>query len=169
MRDKGSKVPECERKCLLMNLRRTVAVLVLLLLISMAVSLVAAGDQFILDIFGNANMDDTIDENDIKYVQRIIGGENKATELADANYDGTVDENDIIQIEQIMSGEEKNLTIMQYIQLQTATTFTREPVTVPMPVKSIAALGGSYGPEMLCALCRVQGRLCISANLNVHS
>lgn len=152
MRDKGSTVVECKIKFVLTNPGRTVAILILLLLISMAVPLGAAEDQFTLDIFGNANMDDTIDESDIKYVQGIISGENKATELADANYDGKVDENDIVQIELIINGEEKNLTIMQYIQLQTATTFTREPVTVPMPINSIAALGGSYGPEMLCAL-----------------
>lgn len=150
MNKKRSKVAEFERKIRTKLIRRTAAIQVSLLLISMAVPLGAAEDQFTLDIFGNANMDDTIDEDDIKYVQGIINGENETTELADANYDGKVDENDIAQIELIIRGEEKNLTIMQYIQLQTATTFSQEPVTVPMPVDSIAALGGSYGPEMLC-------------------
>jgi iron complex transport system substrate-binding protein len=107
---------------------------------------------FTLDIFGNANMDDTIDEKDAIFVQGIINGTNKETELSDANYDGKIDELDIEQIELIIRGEEENLTIMQYLKPTGAPAYKREPVTVPLPIKSIAALGGSFGPYMLCTL-----------------
>jgi len=67
---------------------------------------------YTLDIFGNANMDDAIDENDVTYVKGIIDGTNKETELADANYDGKIDNDDITQIEQIIGGEDKKLTLI---------------------------------------------------------
>jgi len=60
--------------------------------------------DFTLKVLGNANMDDTIDENDIKYVEGIIKGKNDVTKLADANYDGKIDEKDISQINSIISG-----------------------------------------------------------------
>lgn len=107
---------------------------------------------FTLDIFGNANMDDTINADDIAYLQGIINGTNKETELADANYDGKIDQLDLAQIDEIIRGEEKNLTIIQYIKPSSALEVTRTPVKVPLPIKSIAALSGTYGPEMLCVL-----------------
>ena len=59
----------------------------------------AAGDQgeksFILDIFGNANMDELINAKDITYVEGILNGANKQTDLADANQDGKIDQADI--------------------------------------------------------------------------
>jgi len=84
-----------------------------------------------LDIFGNANMDDTIDESDIAYVEGIIEGTNEETKLADANYDGEIDGNDIAQIEQIIRGEEKELTIVDSVN---------RAVTVKKPIKSIVVL-----------------------------
>jgi len=108
---------------------------------------VAASD-YTLGIFGNANMDDTIDENDIAYVEGVIKGTNSATNLSDANYDGKIDEDDIAHIKQIMCGEEKELTIVQYIGL--GPEFAEEPVTVPMPVETMIA--ASYNKvKMLCA------------------
>lgn len=112
----------------------------------------AAASDFTLDVFGNANLDDTINEDDILYVQGVINGTNKETELADANYDGRIDQLDITQIEEIIRGDEKNLTIVQYIKPSSAPEVTRTPVKVPLPINSIAALSGTYGPEMLCVL-----------------
>jgi len=111
-----------------------------------------AAADFTLDIFGNANMDDTINADDIAYLQGIINGTNKETELADANYDGKIDQLDLAQIEEIIRGEEKNLTIIQYIKPSSAPEMARTPVKVPLPIESIAALSGTYGPEMLCVL-----------------
>jgi len=75
-----------------------------------AISPAASG--YTLEIFGNANNDEIVDELDVEYVQGIIDGSNDATELADANYDGKIDEDDIAQIELIIDGEEKELTIV---------------------------------------------------------
>ncbi|KUK95703.1 MAG: Putative ABC transporter, solute binding protein [Methanothrix harundinacea] len=62
----------------------------------------AIAADYTLGIFGNANMDDTIDENDVAYVEGIIAGTNEETLLADANYDGVIDEDDITLITQVM-------------------------------------------------------------------
>lgn len=37
-------------------------------------ALPAVGTDYTLGIFGNANMDDTIDENDVAYVEGVIKG-----------------------------------------------------------------------------------------------
>jgi iron complex transport system substrate-binding protein len=111
--------------------RITCDVVVIALCVSLAVMPADASD-FTLEIFGNANMDDTIDEQDIEYVQGIIDGNNEATELADANYDGEINDEDIAQIELIICGEEKELTL-----IDTA----NRTVTVPMPIERIVAAG----------------------------
>ena len=69
-------------------------------------------ENFILNIFGNANLDNTINDQDIDYVRGVINGSKLATNLSDANYDGKTDENDIAQIEKIMNGDENELTII---------------------------------------------------------
>jgi iron complex transport system substrate-binding protein len=100
----------------------------------------ADGDSFALayedtlTVYGNANLDDIIDENDIKYVQGIINGTEEETQFADANYDGQIDEDDLSQIELIIAGEEKQLTVLD---------MDNRTVTVPMPVERIVATG--YG------------------------
>ncbi|NPV63490.1 MAG: ABC transporter substrate-binding protein [Methanotrichaceae archaeon] len=87
--------------------------------------------DFTLSVFGNANMDDIIDNNDIAYVQGIIDSSNGATDLADANCDGHIDENDVNQIESIISGKAVELTLID-----------NEGVTVTLnaPVDSVATL-----------------------------
>jgi iron complex transport system substrate-binding protein len=72
---------------------------------------VGASD-YTLKIFGNANMDDTIDQKDVAYVESVIKGSNPATNLSDANYDGRIDDKDIDQIRNIINGTEKNITIV---------------------------------------------------------
>jgi len=99
----------------------------------------ASASGFTLDIFGNANMDDTIDERDIEYVQGIIDGTNDETELSDANYDGQIDEEDIAQIELIVGGKETDMTFIDLFG---------EAVTVNKPVERVASLG-YMGPQML--------------------
>ena len=61
-------------------------VLMMLLASSTLAVMPANAADCTLGIFGNANMDDTIDEDDIAYVEGIIEGTNEETELADANY-----------------------------------------------------------------------------------
>lgn len=94
--------------------------------------------EFTLEIFGNANMDDTLDELDIEYVQGIIDGTNDETELADANYDGEIDEADLEQIEAILDGSEEKLTYVDMLG---------EPETVNKPIKRLVNLGYN-GVEM---------------------
>ncbi|RQW79592.1 MAG: ABC transporter substrate-binding protein, partial [Methanothrix sp.] len=60
----------------------------------------------LLSIFGNANMDDKINEADATYVHGIIVGKNTVTKLADANYDGKIDALDVERINEIIKGDE---------------------------------------------------------------
>jgi iron complex transport system substrate-binding protein len=80
---------------------------------------------YTLGIYGNANMDDTIDEDDIAYVKDIIGGTKEATDLADANNDGKVDDADVDQIEKIIEGTEESLVVLDSYN---RTVAIREPV-----------------------------------------
>ena len=111
-------------------MKRMVWALVLMSCMSLVVMPAAAAD-YTLEIFGNANMDDEIDEDDITYVEGIIEGTNEVTLLADANFDSTIDEDDITQIEQIIGGEEKELTIIDS---------ANRTVTVKKPIKSLVVL-----------------------------
>lgn len=68
--------------------------------------------NFVLNVYGNANMDNTIDNKDIEYVKAVVEGKETPTKFSDANNDGKVDENDITQIEQIIDGKEKELILI---------------------------------------------------------
>jgi len=74
-----------------------------LLLIS---PVLASEDDYILDIYGNANEDDTIDMRDFTYTARIILWLEDETDLADANYDGEVNVLDMTQIGLIILGRD---------------------------------------------------------------
>jgi iron complex transport system substrate-binding protein len=103
----------------------------LMLCSSMAVIFGAASD-YTLGIYGNANMDDRIDEQDIAFIKDVISGARSATNLTDANKDGNIDEKDIYQIEQIINGTEKEITILDS---------ANRTVTVKEPVNKIAVYG----------------------------
>ena len=115
-----------------------VRILILFALCILLVVMPAAadGDSFALayedtlTVYGNANLDDVIDENDIEYVRGIIDGTEDKTQFSDADYDGQIDEDDIAQIELIIAGEEKELTILD---------MDNRTVTVPMPVERIVS------------------------------
>jgi iron complex transport system substrate-binding protein len=87
--------------------------------------------NYTLEILGNANMDDTIDEEDIEYVQGIISGKKEATELADANYDGEITDEDVAQIELIIDGDEEELAIVDS---------AGRIVTVEKPIERVVTL-----------------------------
>jgi iron complex transport system substrate-binding protein len=72
----------------------------------------ASEDDYILEIYGNANEDDTIDMRDLTYVKLIFFGKKPETELADAKYDGKINPLDFIQIKRIIVGKEKELTLL---------------------------------------------------------
>lgn len=94
------------------------------LLSVMSMMSVSAAD-FTLDIFGNANMDDIIDINDITYVDGILNGTNKQTDLADANQDGKVDKGDVDRIKEIIAGTESEL---YYIDCNGKTSRVKHPL-----------------------------------------
>ena len=75
-------------------------------------ALPAGAADYTLEIFGNANGDDTIDMVDVTYTERIIMELNDETQLADAKYDGEVDILDVTQIELIILGRENQLTLI---------------------------------------------------------
>lgn len=85
-----------------------------------------------LNVFGNANLDDIIDENDAEYLRGIIEGENERTALADANYDGRIDEADADQIRSIIRGDAEAVTVLDH---------AGRAVTVDMPIEEIIPLG----------------------------
>ena len=91
----------------------------------------ASEDDYVLDIYGNANEDDTIDMRDLTYVKLIFFGKKPETELADAKYDGKINPLDFIQIKLIIVGKEKELTI-----IDTADRI----VTVKKPIKRLVML-----------------------------
>ena len=84
-----------------------------------------------LEIYGNANEDDTIDMRDLTYVKLIFFGKKPETELADAKYDGKINPLDFIQIKLIIVGKEKEITIVDSAD---------RIVTVKKPVERIITL-----------------------------
>jgi len=90
----------------------------------------SAGLGYVLHVFGNANMDATIDQLDVSFLNSVIDGREKATDLSDANFDGAVDMADVALVEQIINGTEKNLTVMDGNGL---------PITIKMPVQRVVA------------------------------
>lgn len=103
----------------------------------------AAGAKYTLEIFGNANMDDTIDEQDVAYAEQIINGSKEATEFADANYDGKIDGKDLEQIKAIIRGDEKELVLKDTADrvvrvkkpLQTVATCSRHFLEIAQSLK----------------------------------
>jgi iron complex transport system substrate-binding protein len=91
----------------------------------------ASEDDYVLDIYGNANEDDTVDMRDLTYVKLIFFGKKPETELADAKYDGKINPLDFIQIKLIIVGKEKELTVVDS---------AKRDVTVPMPLERVIAM-----------------------------
>jgi len=114
-----------------------------MLIVSMTLTVMpaAVASDYTLGIFGNANMDDTIDEDDIEYVEGIMEGTNEETELADANRDGQIDEDDIAQIVLIMLGEMKEIIYLDDVG---------NPVTVTMPIQRIIVLSADCSEVIRC-------------------
>ncbi len=90
-----------------------------------------ASDTGTLEIYGNANEDDTIDMCDFTYTARIICGLEEETDLADANYDGEIDVGDMTQIGLIILGRESELTLVDSAD---------RIVTVKKPIEKIVVL-----------------------------
>ena len=88
----------------------------------------ASEDDYVLDIYGNANEDDTIDMGDVVYTKLAIFGKKPKTELCDAKYDGRINVLDVIQTKLIILGKEKEITIIDSLD---------RIVTVTKPIKRV--------------------------------
>jgi iron complex transport system substrate-binding protein len=131
--------------------RMVVGIAMTALCMSLIAMPVDASD-FTLEIFGNANMDDTIDELDIEYVRGIIDGVNEPMRFADANYDGVIDEEDIAQIYKIIEYEDREITLLD---------IKGRVVTMAKPVERVIVLQANFGElikaigseDMIVAVC----------------
>ena len=94
--------------------------------------------DFVLEIYGNANMDEYLNQDDLDYINDIVSGKIEPTKLADANFDGKVDEEDIAQIQAILEGREEKLTFIDMLG---------EPVTINKPIRRLVNMGYN-GVEM---------------------
>ncbi|KQC16081.1 MAG: hypothetical protein APR56_10060 [Methanosaeta sp. SDB] len=117
---------------------KTISKLMLSSLLLLAVPSLAAG--YTLHIFGNANMDDVIDEEDIAALEAMIGGSEMETELSDANYDGNIDEDDLTRVEEIIQGDPTDISLIDS---------TDKVVTVNVPVQRIVPLHMRHATAVL--------------------
>ena len=108
-------------------MKTTVILAGIALCLLLLASPVAASD-YTLEIFGNANEDDTINMQDVTYTELIILEYRDRTELADAKYDGDIDILDMTQIALIILEREKELTMID---------FADNVVTVKKPIERI--------------------------------
>ena len=100
----------------------------------------ASEDDYVLDIYGNANEDDTIDMGDVVYTKLAIFGKKPKTELCDAKYDGRINVLDVIQTKLIILGKEKELTVVDHGD---------RIVTVKKPIKRVVLSMGMYTPTVM--------------------
>lgn len=87
--------------------------------------------EFTLFIFGNANGDMNIDQQDIELINEIAAGKTDTTHLADANQDGKVDGADADQVKKIMDGSATEIWVQDAYE---------KPVKVKTPVERIVSL-----------------------------
>ena len=135
-----------------LNKLLTAIVLCSVLLVALpGIGIAAAQEDDTLDIYGNANEDDTIDMRDFTYTARMILWLEDETTLADANYDGDVNVLDMTQIGLIILGRESKLTLVDS---------SGRDVTVNKPVERIIteAPATTEAISLLGAWDRVVGR-----------
>jgi iron complex transport system substrate-binding protein len=108
---------------------KIISTLMLSSFLLLAVPSIAAG--YTLHIFGNANMDDIIGEEDLALIEAMIGGSVAETELADADHDGDLDEDDLVRVGEIIRGDPTEITLIDS---------TERVVTVRVPVQRIVPL-----------------------------
>lgn len=109
--------------------------LIALCALSCATSPSSLAFSYTLNLFGNANMDDAINESDIAYLEDVMAGRSPPTELSYANLDGIVDGKDIEQVEKLIDGTGEQLTLKAYTIYEELMN-----VTIPMPVERIVVL-----------------------------
>lgn len=106
-------------------------VIALLAICCLSASVSASGMDFTLFIYGNANGDMNIDQQDIDLIEQIAAGKTTATKLADANHDGKVDSADVDQVKAIIDGTAKEMTVQDAYG---------NAVTIKTPVERLVSL-----------------------------
>lgn len=106
-------------------------VIALLTIFCLSASVSASGMDFTLYIYGNANEDMNIDQQDIDLIEQIAAGKTAATKFADANHDGKVDSADVDQVKAIIDGTAKEMTVQDAFG---------NAVTVKTPVQRLVTL-----------------------------
>jgi iron complex transport system substrate-binding protein len=103
----------------------------LLALSCLCMSASASGMDFTLFIYGNANGDMNIDQQDIDLIEQIAAGKTASTDLADANQDGKVDSKDVDQVKAIIAGTATEMYVKDALG---------HPVKVNTPADRIVSL-----------------------------
>ncbi len=100
-------------------------------------------DDCRLVIYGNADNDDDLDQDDVKIIESIANGDmtwdKKAAPYADANNDGKVDSKDVDYVKAIIDKDSKNAPRIYYTDVNGKTSYVSQPVT---------KLGADYWPCM---------------------
>jgi len=91
----------------------------------------ASGMEYTLYIYGNANGDMNIDQQDIDLIELIAAGKTEPTKLSDANHDGKTDSKDVDQVKAIIDGTAKEMTVQDAFG---------NAVTVKTPVERLVTL-----------------------------
>lgn len=92
-------------------------------------------------VYGNANEDDKIDQDDIDYLRGIIDGKYSKTTLADTNANGIINENDIEYVKKIIAQNEIDV---YYID----NYFKIAKVSWPVNSISIGYCSGAYAADV---------------------
>ncbi|MHC1636470.1 MAG: ABC transporter substrate-binding protein [Candidatus Methanospirareceae archaeon] len=113
----------------------------------------ASSNSFTLEIYGNANMDDTIDMRDVTYIKLVIFRKKPETRFCDANYDGKISGLDVVQTKLIIVGKEGKITV---INCKSGIPFGRprppEVVTIHKPIERCVVLAHAGIAETFRAL-----------------
>lgn len=91
----------------------------------------AADFAFVLDIYGNADMNCVIDTADLDYVNAVIEGRAQPTKYADADDNGVIDQKDLSYIETLINGTCKSLTLIDS---------SRTKVKINLPVTRVVSM-----------------------------
>ncbi len=118
----------------------------------------AAGDQG--TVFGNANGDCRINEEDVQLIEQLISNNNPDDindyPLADVNHDGTIDEADVTAVRNIINGTATTVDVSD---------FTGNVVTVSYPMDNLLVVGGT-NMRVVVSVLNMEDRILANATNN---
>ncbi|HOT06329.1 MAG TPA: ABC transporter substrate-binding protein [Methanotrichaceae archaeon] len=115
-------------------MRPDLACAVFLALLALLAPAVASSEP-VLMVFGNANMDKTLDQEDVNALREMLAGAAPPTQLADANADGKIDLADLARTEEILAGAESELVVIDA---------ANRTVRIPMPATRLVVFSTTY-------------------------